>query len=172
MPHPNAPSPPRKGKPFRRASVVAQADIRRRGEERGFAVSRVLTAWDEIAGAEIAAIAKPVDVRHGRGFGATLTVLTTGAQAPIVEMKKEVLRERVNQVYGYTAISRIRITQTAPEGFAEGQTPFSPAPKPAPAAPDPALAARAEQATSDVADPELRRALSALGENVLKPRTT
>ncbi|MEM9974567.1 MAG: DciA family protein [Pseudomonadota bacterium] len=172
MPQSKPPSQPRKGKRFRRAATAVQADIRRVSEGRGFAVSRVLTAWDEIAGAEIAAIAKPVDVRHGRGFGATLTVLTTGAHAPILEMKKEALRERVNQTYGYTAISRIRITQTAPEGFAEGQTPFSPTPKRAAPAPDPALAAKATKATADVADPELRRALSALGENVLKPRTT
>ena len=91
-------------------------------ETRGFAVSRVLTRWAEIAGEDIAAIARPVEVSYGRqGFGATLTVLTTGAQAPMLEMQKEVLRERVNAAYGYNAIARIRLTQTAPPGFAEGQ---------------------------------------------------
>ena len=42
----------------------------------------------------------------------------------MLEMEKEHLREKVNAVYGYNAIARIRITQTASTGFAEGQADF------------------------------------------------
>lgn len=153
---------------FKRTASVLSEQIRRVGEGRGFAVSRVLTGWAEIAGPDIAAIARPVDIGYGRGgFGATLTVLTTGAQAPILEMQKERLRERVNAVYGYNAISRIRITQTAATGFAEGQAEFAPPPGRPAVAVSQTAAAGAEQAVRPIADDGLRAALERLGRNVL-----
>ncbi|NNK65450.1 MAG: DUF721 domain-containing protein [Rhodobacteraceae bacterium] len=144
--------------------------IREAGESRGFAVSRLLTHWAEVAGPEIAAIARPVEVSYGRaGIGATLTVLTSGAQAPMLEMQKETLRERVNACYGYSAISRIRITQTSAHGFAEPRAEFAPAPSAQ--THDPALQARAEKAVAPVQDDGLKAALAALGENILKRKT-
>ncbi len=153
---------------FKRTSMLLNDQIRRAGESRGFAVSRLLTHWSEIVGQDIAAIAKPVNVGYGRGgFGATLTVLTTGPQAPMLEMQKEQLRERVNSAYGYNAISRIRITQTAPIGFAEGQASFDHKPKQAKPQISPAVAADAEHSASGVGDDDLRAALERLGHNVL-----
>lgn len=156
-------------KGFKRSSQVLGGQIRKLSETRGFAVSRVLTQWEEIAGADIAAIARPVEVSYGRqGFGATLTVLTTGAQAPMLEMQKESLREKVNAVYGYNAISRVRITQTAPTGFSEGQVQFSarPATKPD-LPPDPEVTRKSHEMSAPVTDAGLREALEALGRNVL-----
>ncbi|WP_299850643.1 DUF721 domain-containing protein [uncultured Roseovarius sp.] len=154
---------------FTRTSSLLQKRIRRASESRGFSESRLLTHWAEIVGADIAGIARPVNVSYGRqGLGASLTVLTTGAQAPILEMQKEKLREKVNAVYGYNAISRVRITQTAPTGFAEGQVSFDHRPKKdVPTAPDPAARAKAEQLAAPVGDNSLRSALEALGQNVL-----
>ncbi len=154
---------------FARTSSLLQKRIRQASESRGFAQSRVLTHWTEIAGVDIAAIARPVNVSYGRqGMGATLTILTTGAQAPMLEMQKEKLREKVNAVYGYNAISRIRITQTAPSGFADGQASFEHRPAtPAPKAPDPATKAEVTEMTAPVGDTSLRSALEALGRNVL-----
>jgi hypothetical protein len=85
------------------------------GESRGFAVARLLTHWAEVAGEDLARITRPVKVGYGReGLGATLTAAGAAApMAPMVEMQKERLRERVNAVYGYNAISRIVLTQTA-----------------------------------------------------------
>lgn len=159
---------PRRMRGFERADGLLSARIRRAGEARGFAVSRVLTHWAEIAGAEIAAVARPVNVSYARGgFGATLTVLTTGANAPMLEMQKERLRERVNACYGYAAIARVRITQTAPAGFAEGQAAFKAAPAAAEPRHDPAAAEAARAVAAPVADENLRRALEALGETIL-----
>ncbi len=153
---------------FKRTATLLNGQIRRAGESRGFAVSRLLTHWAEIVGQEIAAIARPVKVGYGKGgFGATLTVLTTGPQAPMLEMQKEQLRERVNSVYGYNAISRILITQTAPTGFAEGQASFELRPKQVERPIAPEVAAEAEQTASEVQDKELRTALERLGRNVL-----
>ncbi|WP_375262428.1 DUF721 domain-containing protein [Palleronia sp.] len=147
-----------------RAATLVERDIRRVGESRGFAVSRLLTHWEEVAGHEMAAICRPVDVSFSRGgMGATLTVLTTGAQAPMLQMQVETLRRKVNACYGYDAIRRIHITQTAPSGFG----PQAPARTEVAAQPvDPV--ARSEAAS--VTDPDLRAALERLGTNVRSDR--
>ncbi|MFC4671474.1 DUF721 domain-containing protein [Seohaeicola nanhaiensis] len=153
---------------FKRTASVLDGQIRRAGESRGFAVARVLTHWAEIVGADIAAVARPVNVGYGRGgFGATLTVLTTGAQAPMLEMQKETIRARINAVYGYNAISRVRITQTAPSGFAEGQAQFDTRQPPPERPEDPVAAREASQTVAPVQDEGLRAALERLGRNVL-----
>mgnify|MGYP001823974319 CR=1 FL=1 len=160
---------PRRSRGFRQAGALVEREIREIGETRGFAVSKLLTHWAEIAGEGLAGRTRPVDVRYGRsGLGATLTVLTTGAEAPMVEMEKEKLRARVNACYGYNAISRIKITQTAPTGFAEGKADFDHAktrtePEP-PAAAD---IARAARTAAPVDNPELRAALENLGARIL-----
>lgn len=158
-------------KGFRRAAALAEGDIRRAAESRGFAVSRLLTHWAEIAGAEIAEKARPVEITYGRGFGATLTLLTTGAHAPVLEMQKDRLIEKVNAAYGYRAVSRIRLTQTASTGFAEGQAVFAPAQTSAP--PETReVTPEAKRIAAGVGDDGLRAALERLGTNIqTKTRT-
>lgn len=156
--------PERRSRGFERASRLLGSRIRQASEGRGFAVSRVLTRWTEIVGAELAAMARPVEVSYGReGFGATLTLLCPGAAAPLVQMRLPEIRDKVNACYGYAAIARLRITQTAAEGFAEAPAAFTHAPKP----PDQAAEAAASAAVEGVADPGLRTALERLGQNVL-----
>ncbi|MEL7280076.1 MAG: DUF721 domain-containing protein [Pseudomonadota bacterium] len=156
---------------FKRSGTLLSQRIRKATETRGFAVSRVLTHWAEIVGEDIATIARPVEISYGRqGFGAILTVLTTGAQAPMLEMQKEALREKVNAAYGYSAVSRIRITQTAATGFAEGQAVFAPKPALSDAPVDDVTRKQASQMAQDVDDEGLRDALEALAQNFLKKR--
>lgn len=159
---------------FARTSKLLNDQIRKAGESRGFAVSRLLTHWEEIVGTDLAAMARPVKVGYGRSsFGATLTVLTTGANAPMLEMQKEKLREKVNAVYGYNAISKVLITQTAPIGFSEGQVLFKYAPKQAaPVQPDPEAVTEAAHVAEGVGDEGLRAALERLGRNVLTKQKT
>ncbi|MEO0485575.1 MAG: DUF721 domain-containing protein [Pseudomonadota bacterium] len=153
---------------FKKASNLLEKRIRHAGESRGFSETRLLTHWADIVGPDIAARARPVNVSYSKGgFGATLTLLTTSAQAPMLQMELPKLRDKVNACYGYNAIARIRITQTAPTGFAEGQAQFAPKAPTAPR-PDPEAERRAAQAAGDVRDDTLRQALTALGENVLR----
>ena len=148
-----------------RAATLVERDIRRVGESRGFAVSRLLTHWDEVAGPEIAAICQPVDVSFSRGgIGATLTILTTGAQAPMLQMQVDRLRRKVNACYGYDAIRRIHITQTAPSGFG---TP----PRPHSETEAPSIDPVAQSEAASVTDPGLRAALERLGTNVRSDRS-
>lgn len=163
--------PPRRAstKGFTRTASLLTGRIRTASESRGFAQSRLLTHWSETVGADIAAISRPVEVSYGRGgMGATLTLLTTGAQAPMLEMQKEKLRTKVNSVYGYNAIARVRITQTAATGFAEGKPAFGPVKSVADEPPtDPAIRRQAAETARPVQDTGLRDALERLGENIL-----
>ena len=156
-------------KGFKRTASLLTGRIRAASESRGFAQSRLLTDWAEVAGADVAAVSRPVEVSYGRGgMGATLTLLTTGAQAPMLEMQKDQLRQKVNAVYGYNAIARIRITQTAATGFSEGRVAFDHAPKDArPFTPAPDVQAAATTVAAPVADEGLRAALERLGTHIL-----
>ncbi|KIN63109.1 DUF721 domain containing protein [Sulfitobacter noctilucicola] len=155
-------------KGFKRTDALLSGQIRRASETRGFAQSRLLTQWNEIAGQDIAAVAQPVEIGYGRGgMGATLTLLTTGANAPMLEMEKEKLRAKVNAVYGYNAIARVRITQTAATGFADGKVAFGHKPKGISAPADPVLRQKAQATAQPVSNDGLRDALARLGENIL-----
>ncbi len=161
------PRPTRRMRGFEPASGLLREPIRAAGEKRGFAVTRLLTHWAEIVGEDVARIARPIKIGYSRdGFGATLTLLTTGSAAPMLDMQKPKIKERVNACYGYSAITRILITQTAPTGFAEGQVEFAAAPKPVPL-PDPAVLQKAVATAAIVQDATLRAALEALGQNIL-----
>jgi hypothetical protein len=152
---------------FEPAFGLLKDTVRSVGESRGFAVARLLTHWAEVAGPEMAAKTRPVKIGYGKGgLGATLTLLVKAAEAPMVQMALPVLKERVNAVYGYNAISHIHLTQTAATGFAEGQAEFTPAPKAA-REPDPVVQAKAKAMAEGVTDPGLRAALEQLAQNVL-----
>lgn len=165
-----APSSERRMRGFEPAFGFVKEPIRHAGESRGFAVARLLTHWEEVVGAELARKTRPVKIGYGReGLGATLTLLTTGAEAPMIEMQKDRIREKVNAVYGYNAIARIHLTQTAATGFAEGQATFSEAGRAAPS-PRPEVVQAARQTAAPIRDEGLRQALETLALNVLNRR--
>ena len=130
------PQPPR----ARRRAADPDAPPRRR--MRGFEPAAALVAPDLRRAAE------------KRGF-AVARLLTDGAHAPLVQMQLPRLRERVNAVYGFNAISRIVVTQTAAQGFAEGQAQFRPAPPQQSPVPAPEVVARAEEVAARFEDPKL-----------------
>lgn len=185
----------RGGRGFAHASAASAATLRKAAGKRGFAETRVLTDWDAIAGPALAPLCRPLKVSFGSGgFGATLVVLAEGALAPEVEMQAPRLVERINAHYGYRAVARIRITQTAPGLSAAPSTGFAePAPgfaRPPPSrGSDPGGTAAAHgglgsaapeghqgprrwsapvaAALEGVADPGLRAALERLGRGVM-----
>ena len=145
-------------KGFEPAAGLLRKQIQKASEDRGFAVAKLLTQWDEIAGPDLAPVSRPIKVSYAQGgFGATLTLLVKGASAPMVEASLPTLRAKVNACYGYNAISRIRLTQTAAE--------LSALPKPRPGPPSPRPETKV--LTKDVEDAQLREALEALGNSVL-----
>lgn len=158
--------PYRKG--FTAVSGLVGGQVKRAGETRGFAVMRLLTHWAEIVGSDIAKLAHPVNVGYSRdGFGATLTVLCKGAAAPMVQAQLPQIRDRVNACYGYAAISRVRVTQTAPVGFKEGQMTFESEPLKEEKKISEDVRSTARLVTNDVENEGLRGALETLAQNVL-----
>ncbi|WP_370576473.1 DUF721 domain-containing protein [Paracoccus sp. MC1854] len=153
--------PKRRMRGFEPAASLVAPEVRKTAEKRGFAVARLLTDWPEIVGPETAAHTRPVKVSHGKGFGATLTLLTDGAHAPLVQMQLPRLRERVNAVYGFNAIARIVVTQTAAQGFAGGQAQFRPAPQ-VDSPPPPEAIAAADEVAARFDDPRLAESMRRL----------
>ena len=153
-------------KGFKTTSSLLQKRIRNASESRGFAQTRLLTHWEEIVGADIAQCAVPIEVKFGRGFGGTLTILTTGAHASLLQMQVPQIQDKVNACYGYNAIAKIRITQTAPTGFNQGRVQFGTSQTAKEQLPVEFTKA-ADNVVSDVADDGLRLALAALGANVM-----
>lgn len=140
--------------------------VQKAAEGRGFAVTRLLTHWPEIAGEQLARQTRPVRISYGRGgIGATLILLTSGPAAPMVEMQLPQLRERINACYGYNAIQKISLTQTAASGFAEGQAQFTAAPREM-RPPDPQAQAEARQVAGQFQDPQLAEAMARLTLNI------
>ena len=153
---------------FRRAADRARPVLEAVAGRHGFAQADVLLRWTEIAGEALAPTCRPIRVsyRGDRRLGATLVVQADSARAPEVEHLAPRIIERVNQFYGYRAVSRIRITQSGQRGsFAEAPTPFT-GPS-APATPTEADTTRAAQLTEGIEDADLRAALTRLGAHVL-----
>ncbi len=150
----------RRKRGFEQTSSLLMSRIRTASESRGFSESRVLTHWEEIVGEQIAGMSRPVKISYAKGgFGASLTLLTTGAYAPMLQAELPKIRERVNAVYGYNAISRIHVTQTAPTGFSEGRVQFE-GPKPTkPVEISPETRETAKELAQGVQNEELRKAL-------------
>ena len=144
--------------------------VRRASQARGFEKAQLLTHWEDIVGPDTAAICYPSQIKFGRqGIGATLTLLTHGAHAPMLEMQKEEIRAKANAIYGYTAISYVRITQTSPHGFSEGQLTFhARKAEAAPKGPTEHDLTAAKSTTAAVGDTALRDALTQLGGSILE----
>ena len=161
-------TPKRRKRGFEAASKLVTGQLREPFEKRGFSETKLLTHWPEIVGEETAKAAIPVKIRHARGsgFGATLVLLTTGGHALTLDMQKDAIRQKVNACYGYNAVSRIQITQTAPMGFDEGHVRFEVKPK-APPQPTPEILRAARDAADPIQDSDLKQALERLARNVL-----
>lgn len=159
-------------KGFKQAASLISKRVKEASETRGFAQVRLLTHWEEVAGKDTAKIAQPVKVTYNKtGLGATLTLICNGANAPFVEMEKEQIRIRVNSVYGYNAITEIKITQTAATGFSEAQAIFEGSATPNNPSHLPAASGASREAAQEIVacirDAEFSRALEALAKNVL-----
>lgn len=160
----------RRSRGFEAASKIVAGHMRAPAERRGFSEAKLLTRWREIVGDETAAMCEPVRLTHSKGttIGSTLVVLTTGAQAPVLAMDQERILARVNSCYGYRAVNKLRITQTAPAGFAEGQALFTgPRKEAAEQKADPTKLAEARDEISKLGNHDLKDALSRLSEKVL-----
>ncbi|GMG82976.1 DUF721 domain-containing protein [Paralimibaculum aggregatum] len=167
-------SEPRGQRPRRREFRQIGAGLSRRMVEtaakRGFAEPEVLMRWPEIVGAALAPSCRPVKVRFGAApsLGATLVVEVVGARGPEVELSAPQILERINQYYGYRAVSRLKVVQTGTAGFAEAQAAFRGHPgEDDETATTAAARAEAERLVAGIRSPGLRKVMARLGALVL-----
>ena len=86
----------RRSRRFVPASALVRTPVRKAAESHGFAVTKLLTHWDEVAGPDLAPLCRPERISYGKGgFGATLRLLASGAAAPLVQMQLMALKERI-----------------------------------------------------------------------------
>jgi hypothetical protein len=129
----------------------------------GFASAEIVTHWEDIVGAEVAAHSEPIKItwpRHNDAEApepATLVLRCQGPAAIEIQHLAGVIVERVNRFLGWRAIDRIALRQ-APLARRAKPTP--------PPAIDAEAARRIADRMTDIADENLRAALGRLGAAV------
>jgi hypothetical protein len=129
----------------------------------GFVQSSVVSRWGEIVGAKYAAVSAPESIRFppGRRADGVLTVMVSGAHAPMMQHVGPTIIERVNRFFGYAAIAKVTIRQGS-----------MPPPKPRPATlAEVAIPVELGDSLRTVADPELKAVLESLARGVAAATT-
>jgi hypothetical protein len=119
----------------------------------------IITRWHEIVGERYARASAPESIRFplGKREEGTLTIVTNGAHAPMMQHVAPVILEKVNLFFGYAAVAKVVIRQ----GEVRRAAP------PAPAISEPvAVPVDLGDSLRTVADPELRAVLESLAKGV------
>jgi hypothetical protein len=123
----------------------------------GFADPALVLRWDEIAGAEVARIARPIRLSEGAS-GGVLTLKAEPAAALFLQHETRALCERINTWLGRPAVARLR--------FVQGPLAERPASKQSKASPVPA--APSDPARQFRGPDRLKAALLQLADNRLR----
>jgi hypothetical protein len=129
----------------------------------GFAARELVTRWAEIAGPEISVHCEPLKMQWPRPVEgqpqepATLVLRVDGPMALEIQHASDVILERVNRFFGWSAVGRLALRQG----------PLSRRHAPAASrAPDAMKVAEVAQTLSSVEDEALRAALARLGASI------
>ena len=128
--------------------------------KQGFAARELVTRWAEIAGADVARHSEPLKIQWPRPVEgqpqepATLVLRVEGPAALEIQHKSDVILERVNRFFGWSAVGRLALRQ-APLSRRDRPQPQRP--------PDAKEVETVAKTLSGVEDEELRAALARLG---------
>jgi len=128
--------------------------------KQGFAARELVTRWTEIAGLEIAAHSEPIKMQWPRPVEgqpqepATLVLKVEGPMALEIQHSSDVILERVNRFFGWSAVGRLALRQ-APLARRNKAARLPP--------PDPKSVAQIAETLSEIEDEQLRAALARLG---------
>jgi hypothetical protein len=131
--------------------------------KQGFAARELVTRWAEIAGPEISAHCEPLKIQWPRPVEgqpqepATLVLRVDGPMALEIQHASEIILERVNRFFGWSAVGRLALRQ----GPLSRRQPPS-----ASRAPDAKEVAEVAETLSSVDDEGLRAALARLGASI------
>lgn len=130
----------------------------------GFASVELVTRWEEIVGAEIAAHAQPEKIqwpRRGQASGSpepgVLMLRVEGPAALEIQHQSDVILERVNQFFGWRAVAALRLRQAPLSRRATRRTGRAPAAE---------AVASVAAGLAGIKDDKLRNALAKLGASM------
>ena len=129
----------------------------------GFAARELVTRWTEIAGSDTAAHCEPPKMQWPRPVEgqplepATLVLRVEGPMALEIQHSSEVILERVNRFFGWSAVGRLALRQ-GPLLRRQRSTSAH--------GPDVRKVEEVERTLSSVEDDELRAALARLGASI------
>lgn len=148
--------------------LISEATSRVTGrsfQRKYIALGRIVNAWEEIVGEELATKAQPVRLRYRKhdksgAPNTTLEISVSGAEATLLHYQKDLILERLNQIFGERWITGIRFVQTPantpPLRRRKAKTPLTAQEK-----------NTLSGIISAVGDPEIRSRLSHLGEAII-----
>ncbi|MGC1562932.1 MAG: DciA family protein [Bradyrhizobium sp.] len=129
----------------------------------GFAARELVTRWTEIAGSGIAAHCEPLKMQWPRPVEgqplepATLVLRVEGPMALEIQHSSDVILERVNRFFGWSAVGRLALRQ-GPLSRRQRATSAH--------GPDARMVEEVERTLSSVEDDQLRAALARLGASI------
>jgi hypothetical protein len=160
---PNKPPPQwrRGGRPRGLAEIVERTALRPLAKQRT-AQRELMTRWPAIVGEALARHTAPDKLTPARtkGHGATLRVRAISSVAIELQHREPQILERINQHFGYTAVTRLTIVQGPLPQTRRRQGHRLPR-----VSPDQEKAAAA--AVAGIADDDLAAALTGLGQRVM-----
>lgn len=130
-------------------------------------LGRILTYWEDIVGKDLAYKTQPVKLQYrkpkdGEKATATLSIATSSAEATMLHYRKDLILERINQIFGERFVSAVRFVpnETAEQDFKK------------PVKPRKILTENDKTYLSgvleDVEDLELKAVLESLGKSMLQ----
>jgi hypothetical protein len=143
---------------MRRLSTMIEPMVAPSANERGFAISRLISHWHDIVG-DTAAWCRPADIHFPRGSrnNGTLKLQITSGRGPQAQAMSAQIIDQVNAAFGYQAVGRITLVQNLPPS-----APKTPLKKPATISDAPDVWTLDEK-LKHIKSPELRAALRRLG---------
>ncbi len=80
-------------------------------------LGRLVTRWEEIVGADLAGKAQPVKIRRFKNkdgsWAASLDIAASTADATLLHYRKDLILERINQIFGEKLVNAIRFVPIA-----------------------------------------------------------
>jgi len=97
-------------KNFNKISSLIDEIVLNGAKKRGFSISLILMKWKEVVGEYFYDITIPLKITFNRNSGeGTLHIGINEAHAPEINLQKEILIEKVNQIYGKKIISKLKL---------------------------------------------------------------
>ena len=132
-------------------------------------LGRLVTHWQDIVGKDLADRAQPVKIHYRKVPGskkaeATLEIASSTAEATLLHYRKELILERINQIFGERIVTALRFVPLAANELRPART------RTMKKAVSPKDQADLSNILESIDDPELKERLERLGTSILQER--